>query len=470
MHMTVLRKLLVPAVIVPLLTGCLGGKKFPSTARVKLKVSKIAGEASSIHPDSATITRVQAGAITGNIVLSMAVTGGLSKVTWTLSGPSGVSEPSSEAVIDEFLPDLIRGSSDYTLGMEISPVRAQGEPLTEVLGKTAGRKEEYTEDKAIKIIKRNLQARPVGGTSTIEITYYSDDAQEAKVVADRIAEAYVSFVREETARTIMSDIESAAQYRSTVSTMPGTGDVVELEAELDNIIRKYGLEMDEKGDFVRPREITEKTGESLLLTGEISSLRSDLQRIRGMGARQQALYFSARGREDVSKLYSDVRGLEADIRILVVEHEEDDPEVAEKRAKLKAMKERLEETIRQAVSDMQKELVTKEAKDRDLREEIDRRKEDYGKGTSKYFVISQKLDRSTLSPGATTEGRRSTIDIYIGASFEPGQLSAVRVSVPSSFFSTRTLIVLIVSLLVLLNIGFVLFMVRWARNKKRPQY
>jgi len=476
--MTRSKSVLLFVSVVMALFGCGGEEKYPSTTTVKIEALEPGGDKPQ-EPISSDVFQSQASIIKSSLVLRKAASGTINKVLWTVTGTPGDPQLSTEELIETRLPDLISGDAGYGLKKEFIDAIEGRVPLRIALAKRTGRKKQYLESEAVKILAPNLEVKVEERAALINITYYSDDATEAKTVADMIAAAYISFLDEDNARKIEKMIEVAAEYRKARAGLPGAESVSELRDKLSKIQIRYKLQMDEEGNFERPSEIADKEKEKTSLRPKIVQIGSTLKRLQGIGFDDQVRFLSLKGYEDVRAQRENVSSLDIEIKSLKIDRGENETkeqkekrkaEIEEKQRELEAAESKLNQSVTTIISELEQDLKAKRERVENLENEIKQLEDDFFTGTAEYKKVARKLEsaKKSISYGTSQDVAFGT---FLNASiFVPAEISTGTVKRPGVWNVKMIMIGVAIGLAVVLNVVFILFMVRWAKGKRKVEY
>ena len=469
------RSILFLTLVVSMLLGCGGEEKYPSTTTVKIEALEPGGDKPQ-ESISSDLFQSQVSIIRSSLVLSKAASGNINKVLWTCIGAPGDSQLSTEELIKTKLPDLISGNAGYGLRKEFIDAIEGRVPLRIALAKQAGRDKEYSESEVVKILAHNLDVEVEEGTGLINITCYSDDATEAKTIADMIAAAYISFLDEENARKIEKMIEVAAEYRKVRAGLPGTESVSELRDELSNIQIRYKLRMDEEGNFERPGEIADKEKEQTSLRPKIVEIESTLKHLKGIEFDDQLRFLSLKGYEDIRAQRENVSNLDIEIKSLKIDRGEDETkeqkekrkaEIEEKQTELEIAELRLNQSVAAIISGLEQDLKDGRERIENLDNERRQLEDDFFTGTAEYKKVARKLESVEKSISYGTS-QSVTFGTFLNASVSvPAEISAGTVKRPGVWSMKIIIIGIVMGLAVVLNVVFILFMVRWAKGRRK---
>ncbi len=469
------RSILFLTLVVSMLLGCGGEEKYPSTTTVKIEALEPGGDKPQ-ESISSDLLQSQVSIIKSTLVLRKAASGNINKVLWTGTGTPGDPQLSTEELIKTRLPDLISGDSGYGLRKELVDAIEGTVPLRIALAKQAGRDKEYSESEVIKILAPNLEVEVEEGTGLINITCYSDDATEAKTLADMIAAAYISFLDEDNARKIEKMIEVAAEYRKARAGFPGAESVSDLRDELSNIQIRYKLRMDEEGNFEKPGEIADKEKEKTSLRPKIVEIESTLKRLKGVEFDDQLRFLSLKGYEDIRAQRENVSNLDIEIKSLKIDRGEDETkeqkekrkaEIEEKQTEFEIAESRLNQSVAAIISGLEQDLKDGRERIENLDNEIRQLKDDFFTGTAEYKKVARKLESTEKSISYETS-QSVAFGTFLNASVSvPAEISTGIVKRPGGWSMKIIMIGVAIGLAVVLNVVFILFMVRWAKGRRK---
>ena len=334
------------------------------------------------------------------------------------------------------------------------------------LARRAGKRERYSESETIKILQRNLDVEVQQEAGLMNITYYSDDPAEAKTVADTVAAAYISFLEEDNARRIEGIIGVGIEYHKARAGFESLESASDLRNQLSEIQAKYKLTINEEGNFKRPEEIVEKKKEGVSLQAEILKIESTLNRLESMDSHGKVRFLDSKGNEDIKALSDEVSRRRIELRQLKIRHEDESAEVQQAASDLAADEMRLEQMVASAVSNMELSMRTTKTRLEKLEKKIAELEDDFFTGTAEYEKVARKLESAQDMPAYETIQALDPGSFLKATISAPAQIASATVRRPGILNTKLIMIFAVIGVAVLLNIFFIVFMLRWAKRKK----
>jgi len=459
--------------IVFFICGC-EKEEYPSTATVKLDILQ-PGDSTSGFQISQQVYDIQPLIIKGNTVLSKAANGAITEVLWIEENDQVSDGLKTDEFIKTRLMEILSGSNSARYTRKFVPVLGQKQPLKNTLAKIQGQKNLISDTNAVRFLSRNIDIETVQSTGEVRITAYSIDASAAKEIADMVAMAYVSFIDEDNAEKVekmIGNLISDAIIKQTES-MKGDVDIEGMKAELSKIKEKYKLEIDATGIPKKPSEISAKESEMALLRPEIVRVKTTFKQITEGSYDDKVRYFCLNGNQQIADQNNVVTDLKMEIRRLGIEILKDSEEkegskaqLKESETKLKAEEAKLSEYISTAMEEFKKTLSEKETTLLKIEADIHELENNFFTGSAEYSELVRRIESSKI-----TEMEKSNKSLPVGfllnaAVSSYGELSTVPVKRFSLQNSKWLFIGGGIVLVLILNLIFIIYLLRWAKAKK----
>jgi hypothetical protein len=228
--------------------------------------------------------------------------------------------------------------------------------------------------------------------------------------------------------------------------------------------------MDEAGNFKRPEEIVEKKRESVSLQSERFRVESALNRLESMDFDGKVRFLISKGNQDVKSLSEEVGRRRIELRQLRIRHEDDSAEVQRAASDLAADETRLEQTVSNAIGNMEQEVSTTKERLETLDKKIAELENDFFTGTAEYEKIARKLDSAREVPAYGTAEALNQGTFLKASISAPARVATATVSRPGTVNTKMIAIFTVIGVAVILNVFFIVFVLRWAKGKRGAGY
>jgi len=221
-------------------------------------------------------------------------------------------------------------------GSDLERLRVRKHPNWELLTRKWAKRDaypggEYRLQAVVSMLRANLRIRPEKGTRLITIRFESQDKEEAQLVADMVAEAYIQLrqdIHETGVQSALNDLERKQ-----------SGSRRSLKSDQIELTKKQGkFTLDAQGQLIQYQDLSQVTQQKRLVEAEVYKLQRQVDRLSAMTTEERIA-----ATQEVSQLAGVLAGQEAGLKALLEEFGLEHPTVKAQKGQIASLKEDLQD-------------------------------------------------------------------------------------------------------------------------------
>ncbi len=258
--------------------------------------------------------------------------------------------------------------------------------------------EQLTKQEAYQILRRNLDVRQARNTSLIEVRVYSEDKQEAKDIADAIAEVYkTSRVRSKKQQTEGAIRELEKQYEEQ------TNKVATLAAELDRLRTELGIPdsgTDSSASYqisVEREAASAAGGQLVLARTELVFYEKTLESLLSLSRAdlREAIPTVVQAEQLLPQLLTDLSAVEVNLATARKDYQDEHPDVQRLLARKETLERQIEARLTGILTGLSNKVVSLSGRVAELEHQVQQVKlqvAEEAKRSRSYWQLKRKLE------------------------------------------------------------------------------